>query len=164
MASMKGALAKAKRVALREKVFPQSQDLVYTPDKGWRQLPRTIPLIMTLISSLAPKGKRDGAARVYLELWFRDYGEGCVELTDPDVHAFAAGYTTAGHGPRSWRECIDVLAALGFIKIEPKGSRSHGYALLFDPDKVVEELRAKKKVDAAWFNAYQQRKVEVGAG
>ena len=61
-----------------------------------------MPLILTLISRLAPKGKQDGAARVYLELWMRDFGEGIVELTDPEIHAFAAGYTSPARGARSW--------------------------------------------------------------
>lgn len=166
MAFIPGAKVKAKRVQIRDKVFPHAKNMVYVggqSEKGWRLLPRTMPLILTLISSLAPKGKQDGAARVYLELWFRDFGEGYVELTDPEVHAFAAGYTTPGRGARSWRECIDVLRNLGFIEVAPKASRTYGYALLLHPDKVVEKLRPKKKIDEGWYNMYQQRMVEIGA-
>jgi len=163
---MTGARARERRLHVRDTVFPNSEDLVYVggqSEKGWRLMPRTMPLILTLISDLAPKGRQDGAARVYLELWFRDFGEGLVELTDQDVHAFAAGYTAAGRGARSWRECVDVLEERGFIRIAPQGSRRYGYALLIHPDKVVEQLRSKGIVPDAWYNAYQHRRAETGA-
>lgn len=155
--------AKAKRIKLRDSVFPQSNGSVYEPSKGWRQVPRTLSLVMTLISQLAPKGKQDGAARVYLELWLRDMGEGLVELADPETHAYAAGYTTPGRAARSWRECMEVLKGLGFIKIAPKGSREYGYVLIVDPNKVVKDLRARKKIDDSWYNEYQQRMIQTGA-
>jgi len=58
---------------------------------------------------------------------------------------------------------MEHLEKLGFIQVAPKGGRPHGYALLIHPDKVVHALRAKNKVDDGWYNAYQQRKVEIGA-
>ena len=166
MLNITGARARGRRLHIRDAVFPAAGDLIYVggnTEKGWRLLPRTMPLVLTLISSLAPKGKQDGAARVYLELWFRDFGEGIVELTDPEIHAFAAGYTTSRRAARTWRECMDVLEALGFIRLAPHGSRRYGYALIIHPDKVVQQLRSIGKVDDAWYNAYQQRRAETGA-
>ena len=118
---------------------------------------------MTLIAMLAPKGKQDGAARVYFELWCRDFGEGYVEIGDAADNAFAAGYTTPGRGLRSWRECMDVLKNLGFIRVVPKGSRPYGCVLLIAPDIVVSRLKAKGKLDPAWLMAYEARMIEIGA-
>ncbi len=166
MATASGKVPQAKRLKVREVVFPGAAKLVYDSSaKGWRQVPRTLSLIMTLIHDLAPKGKGDGAARVYHELWLRDFGEGLVILADDETHAFASGYTTPGHGPRSWRECMTVLKDLGFIKLAPRGSRPFGYALLLDPHAVIERLRKQNpaSVPDPWYNVYRQRRIEVGA-
>jgi hypothetical protein len=122
-----------------------------------------MPLILLLIGNLAPRGKREGAARTYFELWMRDFGEGIVELTDPETHAFAAGYTSSARGARSWRECVDALEKLGFIRVAPRGQRRYGYVLLIHPDKAVTNLSVMGLVDDAWYSEYQQRRVEIGA-
>lgn len=167
MATIRGMKASAKRVKIRNTVFGDPGDMIYDPgtSKGWRVVPRTLPLIMTLIRDLAPKGKGDGSARVYFELWMRDFGEGYVELSDDDVHAFASGYTNGRSGVRSWRDCMKVLTELAFIKIEPRGSREYGYALLFDPDKIVSVLveTQPERVSKAWLTAYRRRQIEIGA-
>jgi hypothetical protein len=168
MASIGGLKARANRIKLRNSVFgkPANDDIFDSKSaKGWRPVPRTFPLILALIHRLAPKGKADGAARVYFELFMRDMGEGFVELTDEDAHAFASGYADSRSGVRSWRDCINVIVNLGFIKIQPNGMRSLGYALLLDPDKVVEGLLKKQSpnIPRGWLNTYQQRKVQTGA-
>jgi hypothetical protein len=165
MAFLKGVAA-ARRLQLRDAIFPGAHESVFVggqAEKGWRMVPRTLPLVMTLISDLAPKGLGTGAARVYHELWMRDFGDGFVELTDEDVHAFASGYTAAGRGVRSWRACMKALEDLGFIKVAPKGARALGYVLLIHPDLVVDSLRDAEKVDPNWANAYEQRMIEIGA-
>jgi len=155
-----------KRQKLRDSLWPDAKTLIWSrkTEDGYCSVPRTLPLVMTLINLLAPKSKGD-ASRVYQELWCRVFDEGFVEIIDEEEHAFAAGYLTKGRSVRSWRERMDVLGDLGFIKARPKGSRKHGFILLVHPDIAVEELKRAKPHDVPdhWYDAYSKRMIDIGA-
>jgi hypothetical protein len=55
-----------------------------------------------------------------------------------------------------------VLAALGFIKVAPYGSRKQGYILLVDPHKIVKKLKEEGKIPNEWWGAYTKRASEIG--
>jgi hypothetical protein len=93
---------------------------------------------------------------VYLELLSRDFGQGLVEILDEDEHAFCAGYF-GNRAIRSWRERIDMLVSVGFIRTSPRGNRRVGYVLLVSHSLIVERLREEKKIDDAWWQVYQHR-------
>src|SRR4051794_15419591 len=88
----------SRREALRESLWPGLGPFVWSRRKatGFTTLPRTLPLILRLITDLTPKGD---ASRVYNDLWFRAYDEGLVIVRDESEMAFAAGYD----GPRAER-------------------------------------------------------------
>lgn len=157
-----GKTASDKRRRLRDSLWPHAEKLIWNRknEHGFTTLPRTLPLVSTLIKELSPQGD---ASRVYEELWFRAFDEGFVEITDEEAHAFASGYVTPGRGVRSWRERMEVLIHLGLIRVQPNGSRKYGYVLLKHPDIAVEALRKAGKVKDAWYNAYSKRMVEIGA-
>jgi len=113
-----GTMPAQRRQELRDELWPDASKIVWNrkAEKGFCTIPRTLPLIMTLINHLSPKGKGD-ASRVYHELWCHAYDEGFVTLSDEGEHAYAAGYVTPGRGIRSWRERLEVLRDLGFIRV-----------------------------------------------
>ena len=155
--------ADARRKALRDSLWADASLVTWDrkTETGWCTVPRTLPLIMTLINLLSPKGTGD-ASRVYFELWCRAFDGGFVELADEDEHAFASGYIT-GRGTRSWRERMDVLVDLGFIRARQIGTRKYGCVLLVHPHDVIESLKAKHKVQEAWYGAFLKRIGEIGS-
>lgn len=155
--------ASEKRRELRDRLWPDAGKVIWSrqTDDGYFSVPRTLPLVMTLINEVAPKPKGD-PSRVYCELWSRVFDEGFIEMEDEADHAFAAGFTTA-RGIRTWRERMDALADLGFIRVKPDGSRKYGYVLIVHPHDVVESLRKAKKVPEGWYNTYVDRAGKIGA-
>lgn len=155
-----------KRERIRDSLWADAKKVIWSrkTEDGYCSVPRTLPLVMTLINLLSPKGSGD-ASRVYHELWCRAFDEGFVDIIDEEEHAFASGYVSKGRSVRSWRERMDVLVDLGFIKVKPKGSRKHGYVLLVHPDIAVEALRkaGQQGILDSWYHAYSKRMIEIGA-
>jgi len=115
---------------------------------------------MSLIDDLG--GGKD-ASRVYFDLWCRQMDDCFVEVTDEETFAYSSGYYTAGRNVRSWRERMDILDRLGFVKVNPNGSRKYGYVLLLHPHGVVKTLQEQGKIPPNWWGAYTKRATEVGA-
>jgi hypothetical protein len=155
--------AALKREALREQVWPGSSAEVWNRKvgKGFTTIPRTLGLIMTLIEELAERKKGHAVSRVYFELWCRAFDEGFLDGPDEESCAFAAGFTTE-RSVRSWKERIDTLVELGFVRVAPRGTRPQGYILILDPHKVVKNLHAAKRVRPEWWGAYIKRCSEIG--
>ena len=62
-----------RRAALREELWPNSGNRIWTPQEdGYCTMPRAVPLVATLISELKPS---IDASRVYLDLWARNFPE-----------------------------------------------------------------------------------------
>jgi hypothetical protein len=153
--------AGARRAELIERFWPgAASDLWHrTTEDGYTTVPRTLGLIMSLIENL---GDGRDASRVYFDLWCRQFDDSLVELTDEEEFAFSCGYETAGRGVRTWRERMDVLCKLGFIRNQPVGNRKFGYILLRHPHLVVQELRQAGKISESWWGAFMKRIAEVG--
>ena len=154
--------AAAKREQLREQLWPGFSAELWDrkKEKGFCTIPRTLPLIMTLIDLLGEKGK--DSSRVYFDLWSRAFDDYCIEVSDEEEFAFSSGYDAPTRNVRSWKERITVLEKLGFIHIAPKGSRRFGYILLLDPHKVVKKLHQLGKVPPNWWGAYTKRATDIG--
>lgn len=153
-----------RRRSLRDSLWRDAEKVIWSrkTDDGYCSVPRTLPLIMTLINQLSPKGKGD-ASRVYQELWCHDFDLGFIEITDENAHAYASGYLTPTRAVRTWRERMGVLEDLGFIRTKPDGNRKYGYVLLLHPHDVVESLKKKRTISEAWYGAYVKRVEGTGA-
>jgi len=151
----------ARRLALRNKLWPDATRVVWSRHdaKGFTTIPRTLPLIMRLIADLTPKGD---ASRVYLDLWFRAFDEGLVTVHDEIEMAYACGYD-GPRAARTWREHIQTLADLGFIRVKQLGNREVGHVLLLDPLTAAARLHTKGHVSEAWWNSFVTRADEIGA-
>lgn len=152
-----------RRQELRDNLWPGEAGGLWhrTTEDGYSTIPRTLPLVMTLIDEL--KGKGRDISRVYFDLWCRQIDDSFVEVSDEESFAYSSGYSTPGRNVRSWRERIEMLRELGFISVQPNGSRKYGYILLHHPHRVVCELRAREKVSDAWWGAFSKRASEIGA-
>jgi hypothetical protein len=152
-----------RRQDLRDNLWPDEASKLWhrTTEDGYSTIPRTLPLVMTLIDEL--KGKGRDISRVYFDLWCRQIDDSFVEVSDEESFAYSSGYSTPGRNVRSWRERVEMLRELGFASVQPNGSRKYGYILLHHPHRVVCELRAQGKVGDGWWGAFSKRASEIGA-
>jgi hypothetical protein len=155
--------AALRRRELRDRLWVGEGEKLWhrTTEDGYSTIPRTLPLVMTLIDDLKRKGR--DISRVYFDLWCRQIDDSFVEVTDEESLAYSSGFSTPGRNVRSWRERIEMLRELGFISVQPNGSRKYGYILLHHPHRVVCELREQDKVSDPWWGAFSKRASEIGA-
>src|SRR6266478_5398957 len=151
--------AQEHRDKVRRKFFAGEDAWTGENEKGWFKAPRTLPLILSLISSKAVSGKCD-PTRVYLELWARHMGEGVIQMRHEGEHAYAAGYEGT-RGIRTWQERMNLLESHGIIKVKQIGGQRYKYVLLVHPTAVVEKLRQEGKVDQVWWDTYRDRQLET---
>jgi hypothetical protein len=152
-----------RRAALREELWPNSKDRVWSPEEdGYCTMPRTVPLIATLISHFTPSMD---ASQVYLDLWARNYPEGIVEIANEQDIAASCGFAIGTRTVRSWRERINAIARLGFIEIKGKATRDYAYILMIHPHDAVTRLRKNpdRHIPEWWWDLYTSRLREIGA-
>jgi hypothetical protein len=149
--------AEVKREDLRNQLFPGSANEIYDRNvhDGYSTVPRTIGLMLTLLEKLAEKGKN--VARVYSELWFRTPDCKLIEIEDELDVAYASGLSV-----RRWKERIDILAQLGFIRIAPNGSRRYGYIFLPNPNEIVIRMRRSGQISDELWGAFTKRCSKIG--
>jgi hypothetical protein len=161
--AMSAGRAAARRIAHRDALWPDAADVAFRRTRGgWTQMPRTVPMIASLIDQLGGKNK---AGRLYIALWSYDYGDGFVEVRDPVLMAGEAGYVT-GRAERTFAERMRELEELGFIRTAEIGAREFGFALLLDPHIAVAKLRQRRPaaVPAKWWSAFVARCTSIGLG
>ena len=158
------AKKKTKSASRREeyrKEFFKDLKLWTGDEDGWFKAPRTLPLLLALISSKQIKGKgTSDLASTYLELWSRHMGEGIIEMKHELDHAFAAGYE-GSRALRTWQERMKALEQLGLIRTTPVGNERYKFVALIHPTEVLKELYADKKIPQAWLGAYRSRIIET---
>jgi hypothetical protein len=78
-----------KRELRRDGFWPDAASFVFEGG-GWARLPRTVPMIATLLDGPS-FGGRLSPGRLYVVLWCHEYGDGFVEVLDPVMLALEAG-------------------------------------------------------------------------
>src|SRR5215472_1674592 len=116
---------------------------------GWFKGPRTLPLILALLSDKKLTEGRD-VARVYLELLARHMDGGVVEIGNEADHAYAAGYSGT-RAVRTWSERMQILEQLGFIKSKRIGNQKYKLVLLVDPLVAIASLQKQGIVSGQWL-------------
>jgi hypothetical protein len=157
--------ADRKREVARNELWPGSAACIWDPTDtestiGFATMPRLMPWIMVLIRELAGKGINPTGA--YLELWCRDWGQGIISITDEQEHAYASGYR-GQRGLRTWREHMQKLADLHFIRIVGKGSRAIAHVLLLNPLAVAHWYHTEGLTPPGWWAAFRDRAREIKA-
>jgi hypothetical protein len=129
------------------------------PEQGWFRAPRTLPLVLMLLSDKKISGSAD-LSSVYFELLARHRDSGIVDMVHPGDHSYAAGYS----GPRAvrtWQERMNLLEQLGFIKSVQSGNQQYKHVLLVHPTIAVKKLHDRGKVSQAWWATYRARQIEA---
>ena len=156
--------AEIRRARLRAEEFGEDagKRIWHKGEAGFCTIPRYLSLLCTLIRHLT---KGADAARVYADLWERQYEDGFVEIYDEEDIAVACGYRGGHRGIRYWREAMTELVRLGFVEVKGKNTRKYGYVLLPHPLDVVKALQENKKIafPSGWETVFQRRLHEVGA-
>ncbi len=150
-----------KREEYKKEFWPD--DIPWTGDKnqqGWFRAPRTLPLVLNLLSNKKVTSTTLDPSRVYLDLLARHRDSGIVEMADEGDHSYAAGY----HGPRgvrTWKERMKLLESLGFIKSKKSGNQQYKFVLLVHPTIAVQQLYEAGKVDPHWWATYRGRQIDT---
>jgi hypothetical protein len=155
--------AKESKLALRARLWPDllEKDIWTADHDGYRNIPRAMPLIMSIIDDLS-KGKP--ASMAYLEIWCQSWDHECVVTLRHQEMAFQAGFT-GQRGVRMWRERVRLLHELGFIDLKGGPAGPDSYALIYNPYLVIRQHIDKKApgLVADKVNALMARAAEIGA-
>lgn len=150
--------ANERRRQIREEYW-KDEDLWTGDDDGWFKAPRTMPLVLALLSSKEISSNQD-PSRVYFELLSRHMTEGVIEMASELDHAFAAGYE-GQRALRTWQERMAILERHGFIKTKQVGNQQYKYVALIHPTTAVQRLYTAGKINEVWWGAYCSRKAET---
>jgi hypothetical protein len=151
--------AAARRATIRQSHFAGLDLWTGEKETGWFPMPRTLPLILSLIDSKDISDKKKSSS-VYLELLSRHRSDGVIEMGKESEHAFAAGYQ-GSRAIRTWRERMLLLEKHHFIVTKQIGNDRFGYVALTHPSTAVHRLHGEKRVPEIWMTAYLHRKMET---
>lgn len=162
------AAMKEKQANLRLQIFPGlDEDRVWDiknkkRTKGFTSIPRAMPLIGSIMDSLAGKGKP--VSTVYLELWCRANEQGFITLSRPLETAFASGYS-GERGLSTWKERVRRLETLNFISTKPGSISDLNYVQIWNPYLIIKEhaLAGTSGFSVQHYNALLERVSEIGA-
>lgn len=131
---------------------------------GFAQVPRTLSYVMLIINECAKAetGKAMPAARTYMTLWLRSFGNGLVKVESETEAAFEAGYG-GERNLTTFRRHMGVLRDLGFIDFRrgPKGPSQ--FVLMRNPYIVVKKLHDAGRVSDELFGALMDRAEVIGS-
>lgn len=152
--------AQEKAKALRDSCWPALDEEKLWNRKvvtGFTTIPRTMPLIMNIIDALS---KNTPAGRVYFVMWCRTFDHSLLVIDNPTTLAVEAGYS-GQRALSTWKDRMRVLVDLGFIDAKEGPTGPYHYVLLFNPHKVVWNL--KNRIQEGMFRQLQTRAIEIGA-
>ncbi|SRR6266446_563183 len=147
-----------RRAQLKKRYWPNEEAWTGTGN-GWFRGPRTVPLILVLLSQKELTAGHD-ISRVYLELLSRHMDGGVIEIGNEADHSYAAGYTGT-RAVRTWHERMKLLEELGFIQSKRVANQHYKLVLVVDPLHAVTELRKQGRVPDSWWEAYLLRLMET---
>ena len=150
-----------KKLAMRQKLWPDISDAhLWTTRKGWLTVPRTLPLLMRIMDTLADTGKP--VSPTYLDLWCRTYNDSFVIAAKPHEMAFYAGFS-GQRAQNTWMGRIRQLVDLGFILISDGASGPAHYILILNPYHVIRRHIEDGNIHRGFANALAERMIEIGA-
>jgi hypothetical protein len=117
-----------------------------------------MPLILRIIDSL----DRKTAGKVYLDLWCRAFDDYVVEVRDEYEAAFSSGYE-GQRAIRTWRERLDVLERLGFIRARKTPHGAYRYVLILEPHQVIADLQGRGKLSEEASLTLKAQLLSIGA-
>ena len=106
-------------------------------EKGYFCAPRSLCFLLQALGSKAVSGNTNPSI-VYLELLTRHHGQGVIEMTHNEDHAYAAGYRTKS-GLRTWRNAMKLLEDARLRTFDAKKKKAKG-----SPNELSFHKKAKK--------------------
>jgi hypothetical protein len=152
--------AQLKARAILENFWPQiGSDTLWNRKihRGFTTIPRTMPLIMSVIDSLT---KNTPAGQTYFALWCRAFDEPVVVIENPLGIATDSGFS-GERALTTWKARMKSLQELGFIDAREGSAGIFHYVLVRNPHKVLWEL--KEKILDRLFVQVLDRALDVGA-
>lgn len=147
----------------RERLWPgvENDRLWYRKDRdGFASVPRTMPLMMSIMDELSGKGFPVG--QTYLEMWCRLFDECFLTLNRPEELAYHSGFS-GQRAVRTWRDRVRRLRDLGFIDVKSGPLGEFSYALFWNPYHVIRKHYEDGGVLEAKWRALVVRANEIGA-
>jgi hypothetical protein len=147
----------------RERLWPgvSNERLWYRRDRdGFASVPRTMPLIMSIMDDLSGKGFPVG--QTYLEMWCRLFDECFLTLNRPEELAFHSGFS-GQRAVRTWKDRVRRIRDLKFIDLKPGPLGELSYALFWNPYHVIRAHHETGEVQEAKWTALMVRANEIGA-
>lgn len=135
---------------------PEADLWVRQNQTGFITIPRTMPILMSIIDSLT-KGKPAGMT--YFTLWCRCPDFAAITIESPEMYAAESGFS----GQRrvdQWKTRMKSLSKLGFIKSKPGATGEFHDVLLLNPHKVV---RASKDLPESLWRQLFARGQQISA-
>lgn len=162
MARLKARSILQRQLDARARLWPDLHEkaLWAMDNDGWAPVPRTMPLMMSIMDDLSGKGFP--VSRTYLEMWSRLREESFLTLNRTEEMAFHAGFE-GQRSVRTWRDRTQRLAALGFIGVKPGPLGDLSYAIFFNPYHVIKRAYLKGLVQENKWQALVIRANEIGA-
>ena len=151
-----GHRAVARRLQQRGEFWPEDRAWLGPEEVGYFCAPRTRPFILRALREKSAGGSKDPGS-VYLELLSRHMGQGVVELTHHEDHAYAADYAQV----KTWQERMRVLEDAGFIKTTTSGGRKFARVLLVHPAIAMQKLHDQGRIPKDLWEAYRSRQIEA---
>lgn len=158
-----------REIELRKELWPDvTEEMLWDRRRllGFTTLPRTLPMLLSIMDDMAGKGKP--VSRTYLTLWGRVFDEAIVRIRDEKMAALESGYN-GGRRATVWRDRMRILCELGFIRAAEGGSGEFATVLILNPHHVIKqhwEARDKKgapRMPEEKYRALRERAEEVGA-
>jgi hypothetical protein len=154
-------VAQRRRLQLRDELWPDvTEDQLWsrTTFTGFTTIPRSMSMIVRIIDTLDKKT----AGKVYLDLWCRAFDDYVIEVRDEYEAAFASGYD-GQRAIRTWRERLDVLEQLGFIKTRKSPHGAYRYVLILEPHQVIADLQRDDRISQEESLAMKAQLLSIGA-
>ncbi len=148
-----------RREAIKAEVWPTEIAWTGENEKGWFRAPRSIALVMSLLAHQELTGNKN-ATGVYLDLLSRHRDTGVVDMVGEGEHSYSSGYVGT-RGIRTWRERMQLLEELGFIKTRSAGNQDFRYVLLIHPTVAVQALKDSNRIPEKWWQLYRQNQIET---
>lgn len=163
MASKRTVRMTHKRERLRKKFWPEiTEDQLWLrkKTKGFVTIPRGLSIIMRIMNSLS-KGKP--LSDTYVTLWCYVFDEMTITIQRPRQMAMESGFT-GQRAENTWRDRMQKLEKLGFIKTKSGPSGNFHYVLLLNPYLVVKSLEKSQKYEVPdyLYNTLIDRIDEIG--
>lgn len=152
--------AQEKALAFREAYWPEvGEELLWHRKRcdGYTTVPRTMPVLMSIIDALS---KNRPAGRTYFGLWARAFDESLLVIENPASLAAEADFS-GERAISTWRQRMRTLKELGFIDAKPGSAGEFHYVLIFNPHRVVWNL--KGQIQEGLFRQLWERAIDVGA-